>query len=204
MEFKPSIFSLSLSPSSQLSCALQKRKEEKTKMGNRHVFSHRLTSFLSFSSLGHSLSLSWLTTTTHFPRPPLSSSSRKPVIYIIECIHFYTKKNCGGELIAEIFCSICESARIILVEKANKIQEHLKMPAYCDRFFFFSTEFIQLFYTLERTHRCVVCPVHLRIAPCPWKTDAIESTQRRSNKANHLAIWRDQFRAQGRWWILSS
>ena len=78
-------------------------------------------------SLRHSLSTDYTTTHIFF--------FWKSVIYIIECIHFYTK-NCGGELIAEIFVPfVC--ARILMVQKAKKIQEHLKMPQRLAWFFYF-------------------------------------------------------------------
>ena len=66
-----------------------------------------------YFSLRHSLSFDWLlihnNNNTLFLYLCLSVSSRKPVIYIIECIHFYTKKlwwwiDCWD------FCSTCVCA----------------------------------------------------------------------------------------------
>jgi hypothetical protein len=56
-------------------------------------------------------------------------------------VYIFTQKNCGGELIAEIFVPLV-CVRIIMVQKAKKkkIQEHLKMSFDFWFFYFFIFE----------------------------------------------------------------
>jgi hypothetical protein len=140
-------FSLSLALLSCLGAAKwAERKEEMQRLKKKKEKNHQMLCFLSsadvqFLSTSRSaiLSLStdcYYTTTTHFFSISvcLSVSSRKPVIYIIECIHFYTKKlwwwiDCWD------FCSTCVCAYNNGSESQKKIQEHLKMSFVTFSFF---------------------------------------------------------------------